>query len=138
MSLDSNVMEMQEKALKIAKYYMKGFGNTFFEIVNWSYHYKIRPERKECVEEAYACLKEVESFYEKIPFEELQNEREFCPLFCVRQMLPRFREKMEKRFQECNDTTYKDFGDEAVAIIRVASAYDNTLRKLLKKNQKIP
>ena len=88
-------VKLERKISKIKRYYLKGFGNLITGITGTMYLSLIEPDsRAENTKRILESLGIVTDFYKKIPFRELRNDKDFRPLFKVRNLLPKFSRKV--------------------------------------------
>ena len=92
-----DIEELKKKARQMAEYYAWGFGNSFQTIL-WKAELYISEGNEDVIQGAYERFGRVTNLYEKIPFDALQGQEQFCPLFMIRHLLPKFKEHMDSVF----------------------------------------
>src|SRR3989338_4397548 len=117
MTLDDRILEMQNKADEIGKYYYKGFGSLINGVLGDIELYLI-DNKTGLMERSCKWLNQIENFYKAIPFEKLKNREEFYPLFVVKRLLPIFKHQMESSITN-GIGAYASFVNLGVAIIQV-------------------
>jgi len=134
---NSQLAELERKALEMAKYYYKGFGNSFTAIMGLAYAY-LEHERKESLNDSYDTFKKIEDFYAAIPFDNLHGKEEFYPLFVVKRLLPKFRERMDKVFKENKKNELRNLQYDGSSIVKVGILYGESLLQLLDEIRLFP
>lgn len=136
MSIDGKVLELQEKANEMAKYYYMGFGDNLAIIANNASHYLKNPKGKD--EISYNLLQGIENWYSKIPFDSL-DAKEYHMLFTVREMLPILRNAMDDVFKNKKDKFSLIRLERLTGSISdIGRLYKTKLLKLLKEIRSFP
>ena len=82
-SINPELAELQKKAIEVATYYYKGFGTIMPAIVGITANFLDGIVVADSIAKAYEQVRKIESFYQQIPFDQLQGREEFYPLFKV-------------------------------------------------------
>jgi hypothetical protein len=125
------IEELKQKALQAGKYYCKGFGDAL-DGVNVGVEGHLRCPEKGYDKIAVRTFQKIENFYSFIPFSSLQNEL-FYPLFVVADMLPIYKEKMNKTLVTQDDKLLEDMANYSGSIKDVGDVYRKNVRELLKE-----
>ena len=133
MSLDSCLEKMKEEALEMGRYYYKGFGNTINGILANAELYLMTEDREGLAENSYKWIGEIETHFDGIPFDELNGREKFYPLFVTKRLLPKFREGMDKVFQEERKDGLGNLDTDARSIVNVGRLYGDSFQELLKE-----
>ena len=135
-ALESQLGQMKEEASEMARYYYKGFGATIDGILSSAEAYqrfRQRTDVQKYKETAYRLLKEVEDFYAKIPFQDLEDKNGFYPLFIVKELLHLLRTYMEPHFTNPNNDSFERLENCTQVIVEVAELYRDNFKGLLEK-----
>lgn len=133
MSLDGKVLELEQRALEIGKYYYKGFGNSIQGIFADAANFVDEPEHTELPRQAYQTLQQIEDFYRRIPFETLHGKEEFYPLFVVARLLPNFRERMDSVFKEKDEASLRKLQTACGVVVEVGKLYSDSFVHILQE-----
>ena len=132
MAVDISLYEMEQEARHIAGYYYKGFGSTIDMVINDALAYYRYPK----AEYAYRVskyLSRIEDFYSSIPFEELEGEVIFQPLFEVKDLLPDFRRAVNLHFMDPTKVSLEEVEVLGKKIVEKGRPYWESLVGLLEK-----
>jgi hypothetical protein len=94
------VKQMKARAELMGKYYLRGFGNLLAGATADACNYLDYPNvRDESKNHALSCYSIINDFYQKIPFNELEGNEDFSPLFSTRELLPEYKKQLDAIFQ---------------------------------------
>ncbi len=133
--------ELQRRAIRIAKYYHKGFGglNGLDGILSLSEAYLLLSDKKERRKEgAYEILHDIEQIYSSIPFAELEGQPEFEPLFKVRPLIVVLRGTMDRFFDDPKREHFENLKMLLKQIAEEGRPYFKTLLDLTTKIRTFP
>lgn len=131
MSLDDKLLEMEQMALEMGRYYYKGFGNSIQGILAKSERFVEEPENTEPVTEVYQLLQRIEDFYRGIPFDVLRGKEEFYPLFIVERLLPKLRSGIDAVVNEKDEASLIRLQMVCGAVVEVGRLYFDTFVRIL-------
>ena len=134
---DSRMLELRQKAKEMARYYCKGLGNTLVTIAGFGADVLKNPENVP-VDELYLYFDKIMRFYDNIPFDALQDNEAYAPLFVVRELLPFFKEAMDVVYLQKNERGLKNLTHYDRVIREVGDVYRRNLRALLIEIKKFP
>jgi hypothetical protein len=137
-SQNDDLLKMKDLALEMGSYYYKGFGNTINGILANAEIYLKEPNRKELAENAYGWLREIEEHYETIPFENLHGREEFYPLFVVKRLLPKLKDRMNRIFIDRDKDSLRNLDTDAKSIVNVGRLYGYSFLATLEQIRENP
>ncbi len=138
MTLENNVLEMENKVNEMGGYYLKGMGAIVDGIISNAELLLMREKDEKLSENAYKWLKEIKDCYGKIPFDSLYGKEEFYPLFVVKRLLPKFERSMDIIFKDKDKTGLNNLIRYSRSIIDVGNLYWEDMINLLKEIRKYP
>lgn len=137
MDLEQRVKHLQDRIDLMKTCYMKGFGNIIVGIKINSYSYlKDRDEAdKNLVLEE---LEMVEKHYATIPFDELDSNEDFAPLFVVRELLKLYSMRVRKLLEEPEEDKFGEIKSIQTAIGYTGEVYRGNFNRRLNELRIIP
>ena len=131
MALENELLEMQDKARQMARYYFKGFGSIIEGILSNAEADIVYTERENYSTNSYELLKKIEDFYLRIPFGDFHSKEEFYPLFVVKRLLPELRQALDCVVRERTEEELRILDTLAKSIVVVGRLYDDSFRELV-------
>ena len=125
-SANPELATLQERAIEMARYYYKGFGNSLVGIMANGEEY-LSSQDANVLQHSYQLFQKIEDFYATIPFDQLHGREEFYPLFVVKRLFPRLRTAMDGVFKNGNADSWADLRTECDVIINVGTLYYESL-----------
>ena len=140
------LLELQERANEMAKYYCKGFGDAFNSILGNASRYVRMPnheKREDWKKEAYSEFDNVNGFYRGIiqNFPNMlkrEDKKEFYSLIVVSEWLPIFKEGMDRFFESGNDSAMRNLTSIRTVIIKFGEFYAGRLNQILDEIHSFP
>jgi hypothetical protein len=136
MPRECSLEEMKATAIKMSSYYRQGFGTHVSGILNKMERYAVEGDEA-LLKKAREYYNEIWEFYRSIPFEALQHEEDFYPLFIVRGLLPELKKKMEL-LSEGKGDALDDLFRCCKTIVNAGAVYYENLIELLDKIRSNP
>lgn len=127
---DVDLGNLEQKALDIAKYYYKDFGNTIEMIMCDALQYLKHPE-VDYKDRVMRHLSKIKDFYSGIPFEDLRGRDEFSALFEIRDLLPQFSGLVNRHFEAPNKESLEEIRSLGNRIVETGRPYWGGLVQLL-------
>lgn len=139
MNLEARAEELQEKIKLMNRCYLSGFVSRLLEIhlgtafcrglVNGGEDYKFG---------VITNLELLESYYDKIPFEEIGGNSDFKELFEVKSLLPEFRREICAFLENPSDALYDKINGVKYKIGRLGVGFKPRFIAYLDELRKIP
>ena len=118
--------ELLQKIDLMKRCYFKGFGNGI-TIIRCKCEYYLEHPNSGTKDTALEILSRLENNYKSIPFDMLESDEDFNPLFIVRDVLPVFSEKVREFFKNPGNELYEIIFDHGVTIHEDGILYKKTL-----------
>ena len=139
MKLEDQVEKLKEKIELMKRCYYKGFLNTLCAISASAEMYVSRPEdRERRKHHILEMLEETEKFYESMPFDQLDSNSDFAPLFAVRGLLPGYAENVRRLIDEPRKELEAGMKSTAIEISKSGEVYRANFRRTINKLKQIP
>ena len=137
MTLEEQVEKLKEKIELMKRCYYKGFLNTLCAISASAEMYVSCPEerRKHHILE---MLEDIEKFYESMPFDQLDSNSDFAPLFAVRDLLPEYAENVRRLIDEPRKELKAGMMSTAIEIGKAGEVYRTNFKRTINELKQIP
>ena len=136
-SANPELATLQERAIEMARYYYKGFGNSLVGIMANGEEY-LSSQDANLLQHSYQLFQKIEDFYANIPFNTLNGKEEYYPLFVVNRLLPKFRQSMDELFIDKRRDSLQNLQTNLRTIVDIGQLYFNSLMELLKTIRQFP
>ena len=132
------LLELQERAREMVKYYGKGMGALLVGIKGDAENVLDSPTlAKTKKTRAYEFLEIIEDFYSKIP-KVLPTHPDYAPLEVVRRLLPRFRTSIDFFYRSPTKEYFNKINALAQTIMYVGGVYRESITNLLNQINTFP
>jgi len=131
MALDEDVEKLKARIELMRKCYFKGFGNLVYAVVDNCDNYLHQGREEDSKRLVLQELDFVEEHYKTIPFEQLDSNSDFAPLFVVRDLLPPFGQNARRFLDSPEEQALKDLHFRMNAIGSVGELYRENFRRRL-------
>lgn len=139
MDNEQKAEELIAEIEKMKKCYYKGFGNTICGIYFDAESYVKRPKRREKIKpHMLEMLEEIENFYDSIPFDELDSNSDFAPLFVTRELLPEYSRKVRELVDKPTENLADYIGKRRTTIWEIGEIYRSNFNRKIKELREIP
>lgn len=138
MTIENKVDELERRIEKLKQYYHKGFVNILAGIMGNAENYINYPEEREKPKkEMLSLYSEIEEFYQNIPFDGLNSNEDFAPLFVVRKLLPKFKTSLDKLLEQTEREVLEDLFILSKAMTNVGEVYRGNILGLIDEVRKV-
>ena len=142
MKLEQKIEELKDRVDLMSQCYLKGFGNKLVSIAGYANFYVDFPEKRDETKlymlEALETLEKVEESYKSVPFDRLDSNSDFAPLFIVKDLLPQFSEKIRKVVDEPSEGIMDEICELQKVMWYVGEMYRENLKKRLNELKQLP
>jgi hypothetical protein len=122
MGLDETILNKKLVVLDLARFYFKGFGNCLAGVLGNAEYYCRYNKEAACIEKSLKLIDMFDEFYAKIPFEQLEKNSDYAPLFVVRDLLPKVRVSLNGLVQN-KEHSFDDLKSLVNAVHEVGMIY---------------
>lgn len=133
------LLELQERAREMARYYYKGLGTKLSGLmVAMEYHFANQETNgvSELRRESDGIMGKIADFYGRIPFLELAGRSDFAPLFVANSLISNLKETLGVFYRENDQSSLAKITRLVPSIIEVGWLYRDSLNEILKEIQK--
>ncbi len=139
MKLEEQVEKLKEKIELMKRCYYKGFSNTICGISASAYAYVSYPEERERIKpHILGMLEDIEKFYESVPFDQLDSNSDFAPLFVVRDLFPGYAENVRRLIDEPTKKLEEGISSTRTTICEVSEVYRANFKRRINELKQIP
>ena len=138
MALDEDVEKLKVRIELMKKCYFKGFGNLVYAVIVNCDNYLHEGREEESKRLVLQELDLVEGHYKTIPFEQLDSNSDFAPLFVVRDLLPPFGQNTRTFLDSPKEQALKELHSQMNVIGSVGELYCHNFQKRLGELRQIP